>query len=216
MPERGETMGRRSATAALLSAFAFLAIAGGAPAARAADADWPCVQRLVPELSAAAVWDGPDFEIFLKSWQDRPAVRQLVTEAASRRTDLEAAEKAIATFAGGLGADKDAALTAAFAGIFSIINDDRAQLIVGIKRYARNQQRLAAKIRDLSAEMETLAAKGTADGDPRRRQLQEQWEWDTRIHKDRERSLSAVCEQPVLLERRLFVLARAIRAAMTR
>ena len=209
-------MGRKSATAALLSTFVFLAVAGGASPAWSADADWPCVQRLVPELSAAAVWDGPDFETSIKSWQDRPAVRQLVTEAESRRTDLEAAEKAVAAFAGGLGADKDAALTAAFAGIFSVINDDRAQLIVGIKRYARNQQRLAAKIRDLSAEMETLAAKGTADGDSRRRQLQEQWEWDTRIHKDRERSLSAMCEQPVLLERRLFVLARAIRAAMTR
>lgn len=215
MPERRATIGRKPATAALFSAFALLAAAGGAPSARSADTDWPCIQRLVPELSAAAVWDGPDLEASLKSWQDRPAIRQLVTEAASRRTGLEEAEKAIAAFAGGLGADKDAALTAAFAGIFSVINDDRAQLIVGIKRYARNQQRLAAKIRDVSGELETLAAKGTADGDFRRRQLQEQWEWDTRIHKDREKSLSALCEQPVLLEQRLFMLARAIRAAMT-
>lgn len=201
--------------AALLQAFTVMAVAGGAPTAGAADPDWPCVQRLVPELSAATVWDGPAFDKFLKSWQDRSMVRELVSEAASQRTSLEVAEKAIAAFAGTLGADKDATLTAAFAGIFSTINDDRSQLIAGIKRFARNQQRLAAKIRDLSAEMEALSAKGAPENDARRQQLHEQWTWDTRIHKDREGSLRATCEQPVALEQRLFVLTRAIRASMT-
>lgn len=202
--------------AARLLAFAVVAVAGGAPTAGSADADWPCVQRLVPELSAAAVWDGPDFANFLKSWEDRPAVHQLVTQVASRRTDLQQAEKAIAAFADGLGTDKDATLTAAFAGIFSVTNDDRSQLIAGIKRYARNQQRLAARIRDARSEMEALAAKSIPESDARLQQLHEQWEWDTRIHRDREKSLTAMCERPVLLEQRLFFLTRAVRSAMTR
>jgi hypothetical protein len=207
---------RKSAMAAFPLALAVMAVAGGAPMAVSANSDWPCIQRLVPELSAAVVWDGPDFESFLKSWEDRSAVRQLVTQVASRRTDLEQAEKAITAFVDGLGADKDAALAAAFAGIFSVINDDRSKLIAGIKRYARNQQRLAVRIRDASSEMEGLAAKGTPENNARRAQLYEQWEWDTRIHRDREKSLTAMCEQPVLLEQRLFVLTRALRAAVTR
>lgn len=215
MPDRKAPVGRKPAWAAIVLAAAVAAAAGGT-ATGSADADWPCVQRLVPELSAAAVWDGPDIENHLKSWQDQPAVRQLVSRVASRRSDVAEAEKTIAAFAAGLGADKDAALTAAFAGIFSAINDDRSQLIAGIKRYAKNQQRLAAKIGNLSGELEALAAQGVPESDPRRQQLHEQWEWDTRIHKDRERSLTAICEQPVLLEQRLFVLTRAIRAAMTR
>jgi hypothetical protein len=216
MPERKTTIGRKSAPAALLLAFAIMAVAGGAPTARSADPDWPCVQRLVPELSAATVWDGPDFVSFLTSWGDRPVVHRLVTRVASRRTDLEQAEKAITIFADGLDADKDATLTAAFAGIFSIIDDDRSQLIVGIKRYAQNQQRLAARIRDARGEMEVLTAKSIPESDARLQQLHEQLSWDTRIHRDREKSLTAMCEQPVLLEQRLFVLTRAIRAAMTR
>lgn len=215
MPEESTINGWKSGLVGLLLAFAITASFGGTAAAGGADPDWPCVQRLVPELSAAAVWDGPAFEKFLKSWQDRSMVRELVSEAASQRTHLEEAEKAITAFAGTLGADKDATLTAAFAGIFSTINDDRSQLIAGIKRFARNQQRLAAKIRDLSAEMEALSAKGVPENDARRQQLHEQWAWDTRIHKDREGSLRAVCEQPVALEQRLFVLTRAIRASMT-
>jgi hypothetical protein len=202
--------------ATALAAIAVLAVACGAPRAWSADPDWPCVQRLVPELSAAAVWDGPDFEKYRKTWQSQPAVRDLVAEVAPRRTRMADVEKAVAAFAESLGADKDAALTAAFAGIFSAINDDRSQLIAGIKRYAKNQQILAAKIRDLSSEMAALAAQAVPESDTRRQQLREQWEWDTRIHKDRERSLTALCEQPVLLEQRLFVLTRAIRAAMSR
>ena len=216
MPERKAMLGRKSAIPALLPALAVIAVAGGAPPAWSADPDWPCVQRLVPELSAATVWDGPDFVSFLKSWEDRPVIHRLVTQVASRRTDLEQAEKAITAFADGLDADKDATLTATFAGIFSIINDDRSQLIAGIKRYARNQQRLAARIRDARGEMEVLAAKSIPESDARLQQLHEQLSWDTRIHRDREKSLTAMCEQPVLLEQRLFVLTRAVRAAMTR
>ena len=37
--------------------------------------------------------------------------------------------------------------------------------------------------------------------------------WDTRIFTERQQMLTAVCESPVLLERRLFELARAIQPA---
>jgi len=40
--------------------------------------------------------------------------------------------------------------------------------------------------------------------------LQQQVDWDARIFDDRQRLLPAVCEQPRVLEQRLFALSRAI------
>ena len=39
-----------------------------------------------------------------------------------------------------------------------------------------------------------------------------QRDWDMRIYGDRRSSLSYLCEQPVLLEKRAFVVAKAIAA----
>jgi hypothetical protein len=39
-------------------------------------------------------------------------------------------------------------------------------------------------------------------------------EWDTRIFDERSRTIGYVCEVPVLIEQRLFALARAIQQAL--
>ena len=39
-------------------------------------------------------------------------------------------------------------------------------------------------------------------------------EWDARIFDERSRTIGYVCEVPVLIEQRLFVLARAIQQAL--
>ena len=38
--------------------------------------------------------------------------------------------------------------------------------------------------------------------------------WDTRIFEDRRRTISFVCEVPVLIEQRLFALGRTIQQEM--
>jgi hypothetical protein len=40
--------------------------------------------------------------------------------------------------------------------------------------------------------------------------LQQQIDWDSRIFDDRQRLLPVVCEQPRVLEQRVFALSRAI------
>ena len=40
--------------------------------------------------------------------------------------------------------------------------------------------------------------------------LEEQLDWDERIYRDRAKSLTYVCETPVLLEKRLFALAQIL------
>ncbi len=188
--------------------------AGAAGAAAAEDPDWPCVQRLMPELSPATVWGGPPINDPRRVWRETPAIRDLVLRIASRRTALEDGEKAVAAFARTLGGEKDAMLTLVFAGLFTTIDQERSRLLSGIRRYARGQRRLASRIRQLTADLGAAPAAGTSQSAARRRQLRERQVWDTRIFEERERSLQALCEQPVLLEQRLFILARAIMAQM--
>src|SRR5262245_153646 len=52
--------------------------------------DWPCTQPKVPELSAAAMWDGPSIDDVGTTWQDDVKVRDLVGLIGTRRTPLEA------------------------------------------------------------------------------------------------------------------------------
>jgi hypothetical protein len=58
--------------------------------------------------------------------------------------------------------------------------------------------------------MRALPSGATPEAAARRRELQEKLVWDTRIFDERQRSLTYICEQPALLEQRLFALARTI------
>jgi len=133
-----------------------------------------------------------------------------VATVSARRIPLDEAQKAVKKFASRLGSDKNARLTALFAGVFDTINKDREVFIQGIKRYARRQHALGEKIARETVELEDLRSAGTPETETVREQLSERLNWDIRIFEDRERSLAAVCEQPVLLEQTLFALAREI------
>ena len=61
--------------------------------------------------------------------------------------------------------------------------------------------------------MAALEAAATPDFDAIDAQ-EEQLDWNTRIFQDRQQALTYVCETPVLLEQRVFALARAIAAGL--
>jgi len=196
-----------------------LASAGAAPAVaqRATtqqDPDWPCNQVLVPRIASAQVWTGPPVEPVARAWRDDPAVRELALELAARRTPLEAAQERIAEFAAGLEPErKDESLTALFAGVLERINRDRASLIAGIKRFTAKQRGLSEQIQQANARLRELET-DTAEEQAQQAALLEERNWATRIFDERESSLTYLCEQPVLLERRAFALARDIAAEL--
>lgn len=97
-----------------------------------------------------------------------------------------------------------------FAGILDRVNAERNTVINGIKRYAHRQQELASRIESTLAELDDLPDNGTPEQEARRRELSERNIWDTRIYEERERSLSYICETPVMLEQRVFALGRTI------
>lgn len=196
---------------ALLVALLCSAGVRSAAGADSQDPDWPCIQRKVSEISPAQVWSGPPFDAVDKAWRDDDAVAELAAAIASRRTEMADAKAKIAAFAAAAGADRNRRLTLLFAGVLDSINAERSSIMAGISRYARRQHALAEKIASEAAALDRLPAQGgTNDEIARRQELSQAQEWDTRIFRERERSLRYVCELPTLLEQRAFALGKEV------
>ncbi len=193
-----------------------VAVLGGtgarsAAAASSQDPDWPCIQRKVSEISPAQVWSGPPLDAVDDAWRDDGALAELAGAIASRRTEMVDAKAKIADFAAAAGADRNRRLTLLFAGVLASINAERSSIMAGIGRYARRQHALAEKISGEAAALDRLPAQGgTSDEIARRQELSQAQEWDTRIFRERERSLRYVCELPTLLEQRAFALGKEV------
>jgi hypothetical protein len=175
--------------------------------------DWPCVQVKVPEMSPAAVWAGAPFDDVGTKWQDDPKIKDLVARLAARRTSLEDAQKLVTEFLSGSAEDKKENGRLLFAGLFDTLNRLRSDVINGIERYTRRQRDFAQRIRSETLALRELQDKPDADAT----QVQEQsdrLQWETRIFEDRRRTISFVCEVPVLIEQRLFALGRTIQQEM--
>ena len=185
-----------------------------APAKEAEPVQWPCAQPRVSTISAGTMWSGPAVADG-KGWDDDNDLAALAQKLASRRTSLDDASEMIAAFAKTAGADKDKQLTKLFVGVLDLTNDNRGQILEGIMRYARGQQRLAERMRDesdkISEKQENAAASdiGVAVD-----QQNKDFAWDQRIFKERKQALSYVCETPSLLERRAYEIAKRIQAQL--
>lgn len=174
--------------------------------------DWPCVQPKVPQLSVAAMWDGPSIADVGDSWRNDPKIKDLVELAAARRTPMDEAQKAIADFLAEKPAEKQERAKELFAGIFATLNDERSEVMDGIERTARKEVDLSEKIKSDVTEMRELEDQPSAD-QTKIKDLGDQIQWSTRIFEDRRKTIRYVCEVPTTIERRIFALARAIRQA---
>jgi hypothetical protein len=189
---------------------ASLALSSGMASAAIRHGDWPCIQREVPEISAGMVWSGGELDAQSQSWLSKPELVAVVNEATSRRRSVEEAIAAVDRFAAAHKEGSGPLLAELFTGILQRLNAERAQIMAGIKRYAKRQGSLADQIRARSVELAELNAKPERTEAERERltALREQIDWDTRIYDERQQSLTYVCETPVLLEQRLFQIGR--------
>lgn len=192
--------------------FACLLVASD-PAWAAASGDWPCVQRKVPQISLPAVWTMEPPGDAAAKLKDSQEIANLVSYLAARRVPLAEAEKAIGDFATNNGSDKAAKLGAVFLSLFDKLNAERSDVISGIERYGKKQIQLADS---LKKEQEALTLKkNDAKADQSELQdLSDKLAWDTRIFEERRKSLSYVCEVPVIIEQRLFDLAKKIQTQL--
>jgi hypothetical protein len=186
------------------------ALLSPARAADPRDPNWPCVQPKVPQMSIAAMWDGPSIADVGNAWQDDPKIKDLVVKLAARRTPLDVAEKDVAAFVTGTADEKNDKAKKLFAGLFESLSQQRNEVMNGIERVAGKEKDLADKIRTDVTALRALEDK--PEQDPSKvTALATQVEWSTRIFEDRRKSIRYVCEVPTIIEQRLFALGRVIR-----
>ncbi|WP_454855303.1 hypothetical protein [Rhizobium binxianense] len=183
-------------------------------AAANTDPDWPCIQRKVPELSIAQVWNGAEFPESARQWQKDPRLSDLAANLIKRSNAIEDARKQISDYAAALPEDQvNEKLEQLFMGVFDKINIERDQIISGISRYAGKQRELAADIRKKAAEVDRM--RSASDIDPAElARHDQQLTWETRIFEERVQSLTYVCEVPTLIEQRLYSLSKIIDETM--
>jgi hypothetical protein len=193
----------------VIAAALTLAAPGAALAADPRYPDWPCAQIKVPEVSIAAVWAGPPIDDVASAWEQDPAIRDLVAQLAARRTPLADAEKRISEVVTGSAAERQQKAKLIFTGLFNTLNQERSEVMKGIERFTRKQKEFADQIRSTVFQLRELQdTPGRDEG--KVDELGSRIEWQTRIFEERQKTIGYVCEVPVLIEQRLFALARAI------
>jgi hypothetical protein len=182
------------------------------PAPVAGTTEWPCEAPLRGEMSIGAMWQGPDPAGVQEDWHKAPAVVALVNEIAPRRVPQEEAVANVQRFAAGYqGEERAKILTQVFVGVFDTLSTERNQIVRGIKRFYRRQEAIARRMEEGWKMLGEIDPNTT---DPalveQRTAIQQQIDWDSRVFDDRQRLLPVVCEQPRVIEQRVFALSRAI------
>ncbi len=183
-----------------LSALAFVQTA----LAQEQDPDWPCEQRKVDEISIGQMWP---YEIADGELSDDAA--KLASILGLRRVTLDEAKVYVEDYASAHPDTVGQDVGLVFEKLLGGINRQRGRLIAGITRYADGQQARAAEIDALRQAMRAEEAKEEPDFDMLD-EMETNIDWDERIFKDREHSLSYVCETPVLLEKRAYAIAQIL------
>ena len=202
-------------------AFAFISAAAASPALARDEKtpDWPCVQRKVETVSVSLVWDGPPIE-GLTGWWDDKDLSALIDVLTSRKISVEDAGAKLKAYAASLPADKrDERLTLLFAGFFDKMSSQRRSVLSGLEKYLNGQRDRATEIEKLGAEITKLEDnKMTLEQDesPELRDKRDKFEWASRVFKERQDSIPVACEVPVIIDQRMFEIAKVIRAAMSK
>jgi hypothetical protein len=200
----------------------FAATESEAQRAAAGPPDWPCVQRLIPELAWGTIWTGPSPEELEQAWWEDEEVGRVARFATSRSTPEEQAQARVREFVESLPEEKDEEqaeaeverrLTLLFAGLFELTNRERRRAIDGIRSASRAQLARLDTISAMVDELEERRDDESADAAEVER-LAEALFWEQRTFQQRQQALPAMCEQPYLLEEKLSRMVRTIMARM--
>ncbi|PXY00458.1 hypothetical protein [Halomonas sp. LBP4] len=182
--------------------------------AAAGPPDWPCVQRLIPELAWGTLWTGPSLDELERDWWEDEEVGRVARFATDRSTPEDEALERVRDFVASV--DDGAAeerLTLLFAGLFELTDRERRRAIDGIRRASRAQVARLDDISEMVDELEALRDDEQAN-EAEIERLSETLFWEERTFERRQQALPAMCEQPTLLEEKLARMVRMIMARM--
>ena len=176
-----------------------------------ADPDWPCIQVLIPEISAASIWDGPSVEDINEAEQFEESSRELVFAVVEKHEPLtdENLDSYISQYSA---EQRNPALTYLFGSLLKRFNDKRRQQISTIKRYTRTQIKSAETIENLmdqKAEFESQQVSSEQIDE-----LESKLHWQKRMFKERERAFNYLCELPQEIAQQAGEAARTISAKL--
>jgi len=199
------------AARAVFGALAIALIAAAAP--RSEDPDWPCQQRLVPRLAAAAYWNG---QLDMRGdWRADPEVAELVRRLGPRRVTTEEGLVAITNFAKTVSGDRPRHLALVFRGLLEETDRERAGLIEQLRQMGRRQRELADLVARLADELEAVPPNVTGEAAEKRVDLRQRHDFTARNFEEIQRTIRYACETPVELDARLGAWARALQQAAT-
>ena len=178
----------------------------------AQDPDWPCQQRLVPHLAAAAYWNGPPLES-LGDWRADPEIAGLVRRVAPRRVSTQEGLSEISAFVRSVTTDRPRRLALAFRGLLEETDRERAGLIEALKEIGRRQRDLADLVARLATELNAIPSDGRDEAAAKRIDLQQRHNFTARNFEEIQRTIRYACEAPVELDARLGAWARALQEA---
>lgn len=177
------------------------------------DPDWPCTQLYNPDLVLAHVWNGPDPAKLGGHWAADPAIAPLVPRLASTARPLDEALAELDGFIASVpAAERARRLPLLVAALHETLDAERKKVIAGIYKLGRSQKQLAQGIRERNDRIRALRA--SAGGEAEAAELEETLQWDLKIFQDRRSTVSLVCAQPDMIEKRLFALVKRIEAAL--
>ena len=191
------------------------------------DPEWPCVQRLIPEVSPAVMWPVPVEEGMDDAYRQDTQIRALAEQLGDIELFTDKHRQAIADFASGVpDAERDHKLTLLASGVVDVSNRIRKDYIRGIKRYTRQQIAISQQIEDTLNQLSLLESDNLPDNGrlpvtdnvstsdsvnsagQSRQEIEETLRWHERVYDQRERNIQLLCEEPVELEQQLSEVLR--------
>lgn len=197
-----------AAVRALSCGISMLCLAWSAQA-QTVDPEWPCIQRLILEVSPAVMWPIPVEEDMLTEYRKHPPIRALAEKLGDLDTFSEEHQITISDFADSVSEEeREWQLTLLATGVVDVSNRVRKDYIRGIKRFTRQQIVISEQIEDTLNQLSLLGEQGDDSNAEQQQEIQETLRWHERVYDQRERSIQLLCEAPVDLEQQLSEVLR--------